>query len=188
MNRPFIFTTLMVLLICGTPLVARAQLFDGERDGLILGAGVGFAGVMSYTYSTLEYYDHTDTDVGSGWIASGKIGYGLSDQLALFLSSPVRDFSPHFGFMYFTERGVYLQGLIGFLTYENAHFASSDEYLDDIHFYHEERPLLISGGVGYELRDQISLEFVLGYARDASSKSFLADILTIAATFNVHFY
>lgn len=175
-------------------------LFDGERDGLLLGVGVGFAGVIS---STVEYYGYTDPDVRSGWIASGKIGYGLSDQLALFLSSPVRDFSPHFGFMYFTERGVYLQGLVGFLTYENAHFASSDEYEDyqDYHFYdREERHLLISGGVGYELRDQISLEFMLGYTRFSDIESRRGEgleviqekvtthIMMIAVTFNVHFY
>lgn len=186
MNLRFILTTLMVLLICGASLVASAQLFDGEREGLILGGGFGFAGVVSHTYST--YYDYADTSVGAGWVASGKIGYGLSDQLALFLSSPVRDFSPHFGFMYFTETGFYLQGLIGALSYENAHFASSDEYLEVYHFHESERPLFISGGVGYELRDQISLEFMLGYTRDDASNYYPSNIFMIAATFNVHFY
>ncbi|MCY4569083.1 MAG: hypothetical protein OXD49_12325 [Candidatus Poribacteria bacterium] len=176
-NLRFILTTLIVLLICGAPLVASAQLFDGEREGLLLGVGVGFAALSSGG----DY-----EGAASGFVASGKIGYGMSDQLSLLLSSAVPQFSPRLGFMYFTDRNsdYYLQGLIG--------FAGSEE----------DRHLSISGGVGYELRDQISVELMLGYTRfsdtyttginlwtgDVINETSVTNIITIAATFNVHFY
>ena len=184
MNLRFILTTLIVLLICGAPLVASAQLFDGEREGLLLGVGVGFTAVGStWAVKTPGYSASGSHTSGPGFLASGKIGYGLSDQFSLFLSSTVRDFSPHLGFLYFTDSAVYLQGLIGFVNSENKHFA------DHLESSGKDRHLLISGGVGYELRDQISLEFMLGYTRYTAFSGYGAkDILTIAATFNVHFY
>ena len=95
MNRCFwMLTILIVFLICGAPLVASAQLFDGEREGLLLGVGVGFAALASGG----DY-----EGAASGFVASGKIGYGLSDQLSLFLASAVPQFSPHLGLMYFTD-------------------------------------------------------------------------------------
>lgn len=207
MNRRFIFTTLMVLLICGAPLVASAQLFDGERDGLLLGVGVGFAGVVSYMGYDSDGQDSSFRASGPGFLASGRIGYGLSDQFSLFLSSTVRDFSPHLGFMYFTDSDAYLQGLIGFVSSENVRFVSSDVYSEKNHFRgsDKDRHLIISGGIGYELRDQISLEFMLGYIRPSYIKNtwnapvygspkvvarekFWNNIMMIAVTFNVHFY
>ena len=177
MNFCFILTTLIVFLICGAPLIASAQLFDGERDGLLLGIGVGFAAVASGG-------DYEGT--GSGFVASGKIGYGMSDQLALFFSSGVPSFSPHLGVMYFTDPDseYYLQGLLGFESSGGS------------------RHLSISGGAGYELRDQISLELMLGYTRFSNTyttgvdfwtgrvvdETSVTNIITIAATFNVHFY
>ena len=176
-NLRFILTTLIVLLICGTPLVASAQLFDGEREGLLLGVGVGLAALAS---------GGNYEGAASGFVVSGKIGYGMSDQLSLFLSSAVPQFSPHLGFMYFTDRNAdyYLQGLIGFADSE------------------EDRHLSISGGVGYELRDQMFLELMLGYTRfsysyttginfwtgEVINETSVTNVITIAATFNVHFY
>ena len=177
MNLRFILTTVIVLLICGAPLVVSAQLLDGEREGLLLGIGVGYAAVASGG-------DHAGSAVG--FVTSGKIGYGMSEQLSLFVSSAVPQFSPHLGFMYFTDRrsDYYLQGLLG--------FAGSEE---DSH-------LSISGGIGYQLRDQVSLELMLGYTRfsdtytagynlwtdELINETSETNIITIAATFNVHFY
>lgn len=177
MHLRFILTTLIILLICGPPLVASAQLFDGEREGLLLGVGVGFA-----AFASGGDYE----GAASGLVTSGKIGYGMSDQLSLFLSSAVPQFSPHLGFMYFTDRNsaYYLQGLIRFAGFG------------------EDRHLSISGGVGYELRDQISLELMLGYTRfsdtyasgidfftgEVFNETSVTNIITIAAIFNVHFY
>ena len=173
MNLRFILTTLIVLLICGTPLVTSAQLFDGEREGLLLGVDVGFATAL---VSGGNY-----EGAASGFVTSGKIGYGMSERLSLFLSLAVPQFSPRLGFMYFTDRNsaYYLQGLIGF-----------------------DRHLSISGGVGYELRDQISLELLLGYTRfsdtypagvnfytgEVFNETSVTNIISIAATFNIHFY
>lgn len=178
MNRHFgMLTTLIVLLICSTPVVTDAQLFDGEREGLLLGIGVGYAAIASGG-------DYEGSAVG--FVTSGKIGYGLSDQFSLFLSSAVPQLSPHLGCMYFTDRNsnYYLQGLLG--------FAGSEE----------DRHLSISGGIGYELRDHVSLELMLGYTRfsdtyttginfwtgEVINETSHSNIITIAATFNVHFY
>lgn len=175
--RISVLTTLIVLLICGVPLIATAQLFDGERDGLLLGVGVGYAAIASGG-------DYEGS--AAGFTASGKFGYGLSDQLSLFLSSAVPQFSPHLGLMYFTDRNsnYYLQGLLGFSGSE------------------EDRHLSVSGGIGYELRDHVSLELMLGYTRfsdtyttginfwtgEVINETSVTNIITIAATFNVHFY
>lgn len=133
-------TTLIVLLICGPPLIADAQLFDGEREGLLLGVGVGFAALASGG----EYEGGA-----SGFVASGKLGYGMSDQMAIYFSSSVPSIVPSLGFMYFTDRNsdYYLTGLLG--------YSSADQ--DSI--------LSISGGVGYELRDHVSLEGMLGFSK-----------------------
>lgn len=176
-GRFWILTTLIVLLICGAPLVASAQLFDGEREGLLLGVGVGFAALASGG----DY-----EGAASGFVASGKIGYGMSDHLSLFLSSAVPQFSPHLGFMYFTDRNsnYYLQGLLGFARSE------------------DDRHISISGGIGYELRDHVSLELMLGYTRfsdtyttginfwtgEVINETSVTNIITIAATFNVYVF
>ena len=55
MNRhSWMLITLIVLLICSTPLVARAQLFDGEREGLLMGIGIGYAAVTSGSVNLLR--------------------------------------------------------------------------------------------------------------------------------------
>ena len=175
-NRRFsILTTLMVLLICGVPLIARAQLFDGEREGLILGGGVGYAVVAS-----------GDNNSVAGFTTFGKIGYGLSDQLSLHLSSFVPNITPGLGFMYFLDRNLnhYLHGSLGYASAE------------------QDSNLLISGGIGYEFRDHVSLELILGLNRysDTYTSSFNIftgeifnetshyNIITIAAAFNIFFY
>ena len=176
-GRFWMLTTLIIILICGTPLVTHAQLFDGEREGLLLGIGVGYAAVASG--GAIE-------GSATGFAASGKLGYGLSDQLAVYLSSTVPSVIPNLGFIYFTDRNsdYYLQGALG--------YTSADE--DSL--------LSISGGIGYELRDHLSLELGLGYIRytdtytsawnpwtgQTVNETSQSNIITIAATFNVHFY
>ena len=176
-GRFWMLATLIVLLICSTPLVARAQLFDGEREGLLLGIGVGYAAIASG--GDIE-------GSATGFATSGKLGYGLSDQLTIYLSSTVPSIIPGLGFMYFTDRNskYYLTGLLG--------YTSGDQ--DSL--------LSISGGIGYELRDHVSLELGLGYIRytdtytsawnpwtgQTFNETSHSNIITIAATFNVHFY
>ena len=83
-GRFSILTTLIVLLIYGTSLVADAQLFDGEREGFLLGTGVGFAAAAS----------GGNGGSATGFAVSGKIGYGMSDQMAIYFSSPVPSIMP----------------------------------------------------------------------------------------------
>ena len=178
MNRRFgLFITLIVSLIWGTPLVTDAQLFDGEREGLLLGTGLGYAAIASG--GEIE-------GSATGFALSGKVGYGVSDQLTLYFSSTVPSIIPSLGFMYFTEQDsdFYLQGALGYTS------ADQDSLFS------------ISGGLGYELRDHVSLEFGLGYMRfsdtytsewniwtgEIVNETAHSNIITIAATFNVHFY
>ena len=88
--------------------------------------------------------------------------------------------------MYFADPSseYYLQGLIGRTS------ANQDSLLS------------IAGGLGYELRDHVSLELMLGYNRvsdtytsawnpwtgETINETSESNIITIAATFNVHFY
>ena len=176
-GRFWLLTTLIVLLICGTPLVTHAQLFDGAREGLLLGIGVGYAAIASG--GDIE-------GSATGFATSGKLGYGVSDQLTIYLSSTVPSIIPSLGFMYFTDRNsnYYLTGLLG--------YASGDQ--DSL--------LSLSGGIGYELRDHLSLELGLGYIRytdtytsglniwtgEIFNETSQTNVITIAATFNVHFY
>ena len=177
-NAPFyVFVFCVVFLILSPPLVTDAQLFDGEREGLFLGAGLGFAAVASG--GAIE-------GSATGFAVSGKLGYGWSDQLTLYLSSTVPSVLPGLGFLYFTDPNsdYYLTGLLGYV--------SSDQ--DSI--------FSISGGIGYELRDHISLELILGYNRvshtytrslniwtgEIINETSESRMMTIAATFNVHFY
>ena len=172
--RLSILTILIVLLICGTPLIADAQLLDGEREGFLLGVGAGFAVAVSGGKG----------DSATGFALSGKIGYGISDQMAIYFSSPVPSIVPGLGFMYFTDRNSdgYLTGLLGYSS------GNQDSILS------------IAGGMGYKLQDSVSLEVMLGFNRISDTysstsstgytfnKTFHADIITIAGTFNVYFY
>ncbi|MDE0634987.1 MAG: hypothetical protein OXI43_03925 [Candidatus Poribacteria bacterium] len=176
MNKHFfILTTLMMLLICGTPLATHAQLFDGKREGLILGGGIGYAAVASGDYGS-----------ATGFTTLGKIGYGTSDQLIIYVSSSIISFFPSLGFAYYPnlDSDYFVQGALGYTSADN----------DSI--------LSISGGMGYELRDHMALEFMLGYNRlsDTYTSSFNiftgatttatshSNFITIAATFNYYFY
>ena len=94
MKLCFSILTMIVVLSCGTPFVAYAQLFDGEREGLLLGIGAGYAAVAS----------GGNGGSATGFAATGKIGYGMSDQLTIYLSSTVPSLAPSLGFMYFTDR------------------------------------------------------------------------------------
>ena len=136
-------TTLVILLICGPPLVTHAQLFDGEREGLLIGGGLGYAAIATGEDSSGESF------TGSGFTTTGRIGYGLSDQLIIYFSSTVPNLVPSLGFMYFTDRrsDYYLQGLLGYTS------ANQDSLFS------------IAGGLGYELRDHVTLEGMLGYNR-----------------------
>ena len=176
-------TTLIVLLICGTPLVTHAQLFDGEREGLLIGGGLGYAAIATGADSSGESFS------GSGFTTTGRIGYGLSDQLTIYFLSTVPNLVPSLGFMYFADRrsDYYLQGLLGYTS------ANQDSLFS------------IAGGLGYELRDHVTLEGMLGYNRfsdtyttyggslfygsfTTGTATTTTNIITIAVTFNVYFY
>ncbi len=178
MNRQsWMLITLIVLLICSTPLGARAQLFDGERQGLLIGGGLGFAAIAGGDDSS------DDSFSASGFTAAGHIGYGLSDELTLYFSSPVQHIVPSLGFKYYPDPSSdhCLQGLLGYTSGDKDSLVS------------------IAGGIGYRLHDQLTLEGMLGYNRYSYTytsygyygrynRDNTVNMFTIAATFNVYFY
>lgn len=152
MNRRFsILTTLIVVLICGIPVIAQAQLFDGEREGLLGGVGVGYAAVQS-----------SAVDMVSGFTGLGKIGYGLSNQFSLHLITLPPDITPGIGFNYFSNpiSPLYLHGALG--------YASANQ----------DSNILIAGGLGYEFRKYMSLEATLGLNRYSDTYTSSIDIYT----------
>ena len=126
------------VLIGGVPLIASAELFDGEREGLIVGGGVGFAAVQS-----------NDFDFGSGFTILGKMGYGVSNNFIVHLAMLPPATQPGLGFNYFANprSPLYVHGALG--------YASADQ----------DSNILISGGFGYELGKYLSLEAILGLNR-----------------------
>ena len=170
-----LLTISIILFIWCAPFVVHAQLFDGNREGLILGGGVGYGIVASGDYGSV-----------SGFTTSGKIGYGFSDQFAIYAASDVSIFFPHLVMAYFLDptSDYFLQGALGYTSIDD----------DSI--------LSLGGGLGYELRDHLSIELMFGYNRVSetyiSSWNFYtgrtttstshSNIITVAATFNYYFY
>ena len=182
-----ILTTLIVLLIGSSSLVAEAQMFDGELDGLILSGGAGFSAIVA---GDNNFDDGVTVSGVSGVITNVKIGYGISNQLAIYVSSPIQYFTPGLGLMYFPDQypDYYLNGTLGFRSIGGIDL------------------LAISGGGGYELRDHLFLELMLGYNRysytytytnpqfsfftgpTTTTETLYSNAIIIAATFNYYFY
>ncbi len=183
MNSRLSILVAIILLVCGIPLITDAQLFDGKREGLLIGGGVGFAAAATGNDDSGGSFSRT------GFVTSGRIGYGLSDELTIYFSSSVPNIVPSLGVMYFADPNseYYLQGLFG--------YASGSSY----------SLFSIAGGLGYELRDRITLEGMFGYHRHTdtyyspyqasllwgpydSSEPTHTNIITMAVTFNFYFY
>ena len=132
-----ILTTLIVLLICGTPLIALGQLigpgqlFDEDLEGVLVGFGVGYAAAAAGDNSNRF----------AGYAVAGKLGYGVSDKLAFYIAS-----TRTFGCIFFRDPNspFYLHGSIG---------GGSG--------------LSVSGGIGYELPHHTAVELGLGVFRYA---------------------
>lgn len=77
----------LVLILCVTTV---AQAFDGERQGFILGAGVG-AGLTSYTQtaSYLSLSETSDRENAFGIMSDFKIGYAPNDVMEIYWMSKV---------------------------------------------------------------------------------------------------
>ena len=171
-----------LMLVVIAPLIADAELFDGEREGLMIGGGVGYAASGTGQNSSGESLS------ASGITTTARIGYGLSDQLTLYFSSGVPNLVPRLGVMYFADPKAeyYLQGLIGYTSTAGKSLLS------------------IAGGLGYQLRKYVTLEGMLGYSSfsdtyttydgsffsgfTTSPETTTTNIITISCTFNVYFY
>lgn len=170
--RPIALTVLVLLLICSGQRVAEAQLFDGKREGLVVGVGVGYAAAAA-----------GGIGAAAGFTTFGRIGYGFSDAFTLYFSSSLPSIAPAIGVLYTPERWdpYYFQGTLGYASL-------GDDSL-----------LSVSGGLGYEVRDHVTLEFALGFHRHTEShthsinwwtgetltETSQTNIITIAATLNV---
>ena len=162
MKTNFILTTLIVLLICGFPLITHAQTFDGEREGLYLGTS-GYLTVLGGA-------DRSDREDFSGFSISGKIGYGMSDQLTIYMASSFPGYGPSLGVMFTpSSSDLYFHAL---LSYLNIGWNTSASIL---------------GGAGYMLRDNVSLELMLGTHHSLEGRG-RSDYVVIALGFNIHIY
>lgn len=173
-----ILTALLIMLFCGSTCIVQAQLFDGEREGLILGGGIG--------YSVIATGDESSSFTGSGFTTNGRIGYGLSNQFAVVLSSSIQNLFPGIGVMYYSDPNsqYFFQGSVG--------YTSADQ--DSL--------FALSGGIGYELREYFTLEFLLGYNRltdtytetynfftgASTTSTSQTNLITASVTFNVLMY
>ncbi len=82
-----VLSVALVLILCVTTV---AQAFDGERQGFILGAGVG-AGLTSYT-QTVSYGSLSETsnrENAFGIMSDFKIGYAPSNVMEIYWMSKV---------------------------------------------------------------------------------------------------
>lgn len=177
-----VLADLTLLLICSGPGVADAQFLDGNREGLIVGGGVGYAAAVGESLGSV-----------AGFTPFGRVGYGFSDEFALYFSSSLPSIAPAIGCLYYPDRHApyYFQGALGYVSFD------------------EDSLLSLSGGVGYELRDHVMIEFSLGFHRFTDTYTYTSytdhidlwigrgttvietshtNMITLAATFNVLLY
>ncbi len=127
MFRKSLLATFILSMIISFATVSYA--FDGNRQGFILGAGVG-PGLTSYNWEVGNY--KSDSENKFSLITDFKIGYGPSNQLLIYWMSKVAWFSIEKGY---GESTIYLNGVAGLgLSY----------YLEP-----EGASPYLTGGIGY---------------------------------------
>jgi hypothetical protein len=83
-NRPAVAVFLVILMAAGTGA------FDGQREGFIMGGGLGL-GMTSYT-QTLEYGGDSETgdrENKASFITDFRIGWGVNQQTEIYYTSKV---------------------------------------------------------------------------------------------------
>ncbi len=180
-NYRYLFLlNVIIVLFCCSSIIVHAQFIDGNREGLIFGGGIGYSGAA---------VDNKDIDSDltlSGFTTNGRIGYGVSNDLVIFLSSSIQNIFPGIGVMYFPDRTsqYFFQGTVGYTS------ANQDNLF------------AITGGIGYEFRKYLTLELILGYNRftdtytsslniftgETTTSTSHTNIITVSATFNVLMY
>ena len=74
----------MSALVASTLVVSSAQAFDEDRKGFILGLGAGISAINTEVTVDNDGYHDNASDSSVGFSTSLKIGYGFTDQFALY--------------------------------------------------------------------------------------------------------
>ena len=65
-------------------IVSSAEAFDGDRKGFILGLGAGVSAISTEVTVDNDGYHDDSSDSSVGFSTSLKIGYGFTDQFAVY--------------------------------------------------------------------------------------------------------
>lgn len=78
----------LVLVLIFVSILASLFAFDGKREGLLFGFGLGRARVIYKTeYESYDGSFESDTKTTGGFGADFKLGYGLSNKIEVYLSN-----------------------------------------------------------------------------------------------------
>ena len=166
---------LSVLFYSGT-----SHAFETKRQGLFLGLGIE-PGILNTQYLINEFDDERNYDVYA--LACNfnlRVGYGLSDKSLIYLSSHLSlsglygidissrdldsvdgigiDSTIGVGTAYYMTRRFYIEGNLGLagLTVLYDDYRDFDDFLVGIG---------VSGGIGYHIHPNVSIEVTLDYSR-----------------------
>ncbi len=198
MKRTRTLASIALAVILGTATVANA--FDGERQGFILGVGVG-AGSLSYT-QTMAYGGFSDTsDSESEFpiMSDFKIGYAPSDVVEIYWMSKVSWFDidsacghdvtiAHgiggLGVTYFFQPAApsaFLTAGVGFSSWAAPFEEESDDWLG----------IGVSAGAGYEFAPHWYIEGNVCWGNPSTEEEgwdISTNVLTVEFTLNVIAY
>lgn len=162
--------TLLLVLLCLLPetqsLAGESNYFDkfmdDKRKGLLLGLELGYGvGTAQYNFSTPDSTSTPeDSDIWDdslyGTLARVKFGYGLSENLALYMAGAIGNTnSLDLGAMLFFQQSspsFYLDGSVGYYDLD----------LEDSNFY----GLRLGGG--YEFRPHFMIEAGMQYIQGSA--------------------
>ena len=145
-------------------LAPYSQAFDGQRQGFILGGGLG-VGLTTYTYSASGASSDRFNEVG--FMTDFKIGYAPNEQVEIYYSNKLSWFdeggavlahgvgSAAVNYYLQPQMPWYISGGVG-LGSVTAPFEENSEYWVGFGFF---------GGVGYEFSRHFAVEFdmMLGF-------------------------
>lgn len=183
MNRIIFFATVCLLVLANTNVFS----FDGERNGFILGGGVG----GGYLSNSFKYSSYSTNDNRGVFLTDFKIGYAPSNILEVYYVSKVSwwgktDINYALGLSalavsYYTdnekETGLFISGGLGLATL-SAPFDTDVESSNGFGVF---------GGVGYEFAAHWNVELDVLYSTISENEADL-NSFGVRVTINVLAY
>ena len=189
-----LLSVVFVVILCAT---TAAQAFDGERQGFILGAGIG-AGLASYTQEVSygSFSETSDRENELGIMSDVKIGYAPNDVTEIYWMSKVSWFGMEnalgddvtiangiggLGVTYFfqpTAPSAFVSGGIGFSTWTAPFEEGADTWYG----------VGVSAGAGYEFAPHWYIEGNVCWGNPSIEEygvNFSTNSLSVKLTLNV---